>query len=245
MKEFMAKKKIFGTVLFYFTFALLFIIFAIPAVILALLPSRWRYTNKLFGWGAFICYWLLVKATCLRVTLYGKEHLPTTAAIFVANHQSLLDIPLLGQLVFGKPHLWLLKEDLQKVPVFGFIVKRFGILVDRRTLATAGQALTQSLNVANGQMDIMIFPEGGRYIDDSIHSFFSGFAIIAQKTGRPVIPVFMKNLNRVYPPHSRWIYNYPVTITIGEPMKMMEGEAERAFVHRVREWFVQQMERSL
>lgn len=245
MKEFMAKKKIIGTVLFYCTFAMLFIVFAIPAVILALLPTRWRYTNILYGWGAFICYWFLVKATCLRVIIQGKEHLPKTSAIFVANHQSLLDIPLFGELAHGQPHLWLLKEELKKVPVFGFVVKRIGILVDRRTLGTAVQALTKSLTIAHSQLHIMIFPEGGRYVDDTIHPFFSGFAIIAQKTGRPVIPVFMKNLNKAFPPYSRWIYNYPVTITIGEPMKMQENENERTFVHRVRQWFEQQMERSL
>lgn len=242
MKVYMAKKKIVGTVLFYMAFTFLVITFAIPALILACLPARWRYTNRFYGWGSFFCYWLLLKATRMQVTIRGKENIPHESAIFVANHQSLLDIPLLGQLAHGVPQVWLLKEDLQKVPVFGFFVSRMGILVDRRTLGTALQALTRTLDVANHQLHVMIFPEGARFVDNHIHAFFSGFAVIAQKTRRPVVPVLIQNVGKVYPPGGHWVYDYPVTVTIGRTMIIGPQEDERAFVQRVHAWFVQQME---
>ena len=87
----------------------------------------------------------------------------------------------------------------------------------------------------------MLFPEGGRYLDDKIHAFFYGFAMIAKETGRPVVPVILLNINKAYPPGSFFVYDYPIHIIIGEPFIMQKDETEDQFVHRVHKWFVEQM----
>jgi len=66
---------------------------------------------------------------------------------------------------------------------------------------------------------------------------------MAKKTGRPVVPVRIFNANKVYPPHSFFVYWHPVTIVVGKPMYINERESDDEFKDRVHEWFTKQTER--
>lgn len=236
------KKNIVGTFLFYTTFFWVIIISTIPGLLIACLPASLRYGNRLYAWASYWCYWLLIKATRIPIHCQGLEYLRKEPLVIIANHQSLLDIPLVGMLVGSHPHIWFFKQELGSIPVFGFFVKRMGILVNRKTLGLASQALNNGLSLLaqEEQPHVLIFPEGGRFIDGAVHPFFSGFAIIAQKTGRSVVPIMIKNINKAYPPGSFWIYHTEVTVLIGTPFTYQEAEGERAFVQRVHHWFKQQ-----
>jgi 1-acyl-sn-glycerol-3-phosphate acyltransferase len=88
---------------------------------------------------------------------------------------------------------------------------------------------------------VLLFPEGGRYTDNTIHHFFAGFAMLAAETGRPVVPVLLYNVNKVFPPKSFLIHPNPITIIIGKPFIFTENETEEQFITRVRDWFVEQL----
>jgi len=86
----------------------------------------------------------------------------------------------------------------------------------------------------------MIFPEGGRYTDGKIHDFYPGFGILARKMGRPVVPVYIRGAQKVYPPNVFLIHYYPIDVVVGKPFFIQEDETEQEFRDRVRAWFCEQ-----
>ena len=90
-----------------FLLLLLILVGALPMLIFLMLPKHWLYDSKLFFWFGDIFCKAVVKVTLLPITFIGKENIPQEPAIFAANHQSSLDIPLVGSLLNGQPHVWL------------------------------------------------------------------------------------------------------------------------------------------
>ncbi len=218
------------------------LIFMPPCFIIACLPARYRYDNRLFFFLADYFYKSVVLATLNKQVTLGRQHLPKVPAIFVANHQSSLDIPVVGALCNKVPHVWLVLEYYLKTPILGFFIRRMFISVDQSNPAKAARSLIQVYKFVNGKnRHLLIFPEGGRFKE--INTFFEGFAIIARRTGRPVIPVYMPNNASIFPPHSFLIYTYPVVTIIGKPFYVQKDETDAAFVARVRQWFLDQQQR--
>lgn len=227
-----------------FLIALLVLVVAVPFGIFMLLPARWRYDNRLYFWFMHVIYVILVKITFLRITYKGLDHvLQHDPAIIVANHQSSLDIPLIGAVIGYYPHVWLATSDLLKSPFFRLFLPRVAVIVDTSTPLRAMKSLVQTLLlIENKKRHAVLFPEGGRYTDGQIHDFYLGFVILAKKTGRPVIPMRIFNANKVYPPKTFWAYNHHITVVVGKPMMMQAGETEEVFCNRVRQWFIEQRE---
>lgn len=177
----------------------------------------------------------------LPVKVIGKENIPAGPVVFVANHQSALDIPVMGSLCNGVPHVWLVMAYYINTPVLGFFIKRMFVSVDQENPTKAARSLIQVLRfVKEKNRHFIIFPEGGRYIDGKIHDFFQGFAIIAKKTERPVVPVYMPNNGKIYPPGSFLIHNYTLKIVIGRPFEYEQDDTDETFTEKVRSWFLQQ-----
>lgn len=229
------------TLLGYLIISIIGCICIVPCIIIACLPERWRFDNRVYYWFVHIVYKGSLFATFLPITIRGREYFPTGPAIFVANHQSALDIPLLGSVVNSHPHVWLFLKRYAKVPIFGFITRRMNIVVDHTGLRKLVGSLEKAVTLIKGKnRHVILFPEGGRHTDGKIHNFFYGFAFLAKELGRPVVPIFMKNVNKAYPPGSFWLHQYPITIIIGKPFMYQQGESEEEFVQRVRAWFVEQ-----
>lgn len=220
---------------------LLLVFTAVPALILlAVLPPTWCYDNRLVFWFMDMLYKGVLGATLLPVSIEGKENIPNEPAIFVANHQSALDIVVLGSLLDGYPHLWYALSYYARFPVLGFFIRRLGVPVDRDNLTSAARSLIKGIKLIQGQRrHIIIFPEGGRFNDGTVHDFLRGFAVIARKTGRPVVPVFMPHNGKVYPPGSFFIYHHKLSATIGKSFFYGEDDTDALFCTRVHAWFVQ------
>lgn len=225
-------------------FLLLFMIVYLPVLLLCMcFPQRILFKSKMFFLLCDGFYRYLVRFSFLPITFIGKENLPKEPAIYAANHQSSLDIPILGSLVHNKPHVWLATVDLLKSPILRFVIPRVAVIVDMLTPMKAMRSLLQVIKIVNGdKMNIMIFPEGGRYSDGTIHEFFSGFVILAKKTGFPVVPVRIFGLNRAYPRDSFVVHRVPIKVVIGKPMHYQEHETDEHFKDRVVAWFLEQKE---
>lgn len=219
-----------------------FIVLFIPCSIIACLPVQWRYDNRVYFWCIHIFYRVTNWVLFLPITIEGQEYLTQKPVIYVANHQSSLDIPLLGLLLDGHPHVWLFWLKFAKIPVFGFILRRMNIVVDPRGVRRLVSSIDKALTIIqHTKSHIVIFPEGGRYIDGKIHNFFYGFAILAKETKRPVIPVMMTNVHKVYPPGAFIMHPHPIRIIIGKPFLFLPDEAEHDFVQRVHAWFLEKV----
>lgn len=220
------------------------IVFLIPILIFLCTPERYRYKYPIIFYPVHWFYVAILKGSLLPITYKGLENIPKDkAVIFAANHQSSLDIPLLGVLSKGVPHVWLAKSELMDSWIIRFVVPLISVLVDVTSPRNAMLSLRKIVNIVNNHhRNLMIFPEGARYTDGKIHDFFGGFAIIAKKTGRPVVPVCIIGVDKAYPPETFWVRLYPITVIVGKPFLYEAEDTDESFKNRVHQWFVEQME---
>jgi 1-acyl-sn-glycerol-3-phosphate acyltransferase len=228
------------TLLMYCMVGVIGLVCAGPCLLVATLPERWRHSNRLYLWFADIFYRGVVFATMLPVKVVGRHNLDAECAIVVANHQSALDIPVVGGLLGRHPHVWLVLKYYAKVPVFGFLIRRMALIVDQESSASRSRSVLCALRYARDcSGHIIVFPEGGRYLEVRPKRFMNGFAMLASKTKLPVIPVYLEDFGAIYPPYAFWIKYAPIRVVVGEPMVMLKDESAADFGQRVYDWYMQ------
>ena len=156
----------------------------------------------------------------IRVTIVGMEHLePGASYIFMANHQSNFDIPvLLGRL--PAQFRWLAKAELFKIPVFGHSMRGCGyISIDRSNRKRAFASLALAAETIRGGTSVMIFPEGTRSSDGKIKGFKKGGFVLSVDAGVPIVPILLDGTFDIMPKGSLVIRRRPVTMTIYPPIE--------------------------
>ncbi len=203
---------------------------------IALLPRSFRYENRIYFCISQFIAWVILKASGAKLSISGLENLPVfphDPAIIVANHTSALDIALIEVLVGSYPHVWLSKDEYRRVPLFGFLLKQMHVLVRRHDAHHSRKALVKILALMSGKKShILIFPEGTRGVGNMLLPFHAGFAVIAHKSNRPVIPVVMYGFSKLFP-KKKWLIDSShkeVRIIIGEPLHLRDEQTLLSFV---------------
>jgi len=157
--------------------------------------------------------------------------------IFVANHHSHLDAPLMLTAI---PSPW--REDLFVVAAadYFFTTRATGaasalalgaIPIDRSTVSRRTSDLAAEL-IGDG-MSMVIFPEGGRSPDGWGQPFKGGAAFMADKCGVPVVPVHIDGSGAIWGKGAKRLKPGSVTITFGAPLRQRDGENVRRFSDRI------------
>lgn len=216
-----------------------FILYAIPIAIILAIPMKYRLKSRfIFALVAFF-YWASLKCALIPIQYEGLENVPQNPAIFAANHQSSLDIPLLGKLAGCTPHVWLATDYLLRSPMLRFWVPRMAVMVNTESPQQAMRSLINTIRIVEDvNCHVMIFPEGERYFDGNVHEFFGGFVILAKKLNRPIVPVCIIGANKVYPRDAFWADWHTIRVVVGKPMYYREGDTDEMFKQRVHQWFV-------
>lgn len=141
---------------------------------------------------------LLLKATGLNVIINGKENNIDGPCLYVANHQSVVDIPLLISAI-NKPVGAVAKQELEKVPVLSYWCKGIGCVFLNRTNPREGikSILQGTENLKKGQ-SMFIFPEGTRSQGGPIKEFKKGSVKMAIKANVPIIPITIDGTYKIY-----------------------------------------------
>ncbi|MCW8860269.1 MAG: 1-acyl-sn-glycerol-3-phosphate acyltransferase [Deltaproteobacteria bacterium] len=201
------------TLLFYFLFFLWSVIIILLALPLSLISAD-RIHSCAILWGR----------TCLlfaglKLQVNGAENIPATGpAIYVSNHQSNFDIPILYA---GLPiqFRWMAKQELFRVPFFGLAMKRCGyIAIDRSDRHKALHSLNLAAQKIKAGTSVVIFPEGTRTPDGKVQEFKKGALLIAAKAEVPVIPVAINGSYQVQPKGQWAVGSGPLTLTIFPPL---------------------------
>lgn len=202
-------------------------------------PKKYRFNRVLFCILALI-YRIIAYSLLVPIKITGRGNIPQEPCIIAANHQSFIDTPVLGLIVGVHPHLWLALDHYAQKPLLGCIIRRLAIVVNQENSRAAAQAVINALSLAEkAQAHILIFPEGGRYNDEQVHQFFSGVALLAKKTKRPIIPVYMPSNGGVLPIGSYTVNFMPISVIIGKAEYYSEQETHEQFNARLHKWFIE------
>lgn len=154
--------------------------------------------------------------------IYGQENVPREGpVILAANHQSYLD-PIVIATRFPRPMQAVAKKDLFKIPVFAQIIDLMGAFpVDPK--AGLRGAIRASVDILAKGRPLLIFVEGKR-----TRGFFgppqAGVAMIARKSGAPVIPVLVTGTHKAFSPDHPGFHRSHFTVTFGKPMYFTNDE---------------------
>lgn len=115
---------------------------------------------------------------------------PKKQYIFIANHISYLDIPMIFKSIRKKKLRVLGKIEMKKVPVFGFIYKNAVVMVDRSNHTTRSKSVRQLKSVLQKGISIFIFPEGTfNETHHPLKDFYDGAFRMAIETNTPIKPI--------------------------------------------------------
>jgi 1-acyl-sn-glycerol-3-phosphate acyltransferase len=149
--------------------------------------------------------WCQVSARALNIAVHaeGVERVPRGAFVYCSNHQSILDILVLGGALPGD-FKWAAKRSLMKIPFLGWHLQLAGhVPVDRRPGArAAAEVITRFEHVLKDGKPLLVFPEGTRSEDGLVRSFKNGGFYAAVRAGVPCVPIALEGTHRLMKKHA-------------------------------------------
>lgn len=135
----------------------------------------------------------------IPVTVRGGERLPPEQCIVVANHASYLDGVILQ--AFLPPRFsYVIKGEMQNVPVVHFLLRRIGArFVDRGSAGRSARDARMLLRAADGGESLAFFPEGTFTGEVGLAAFRPGAFAAAMRAGLPVVPVVIRGARHILP----------------------------------------------
>lgn len=136
--------------------------------------------------------WSRVSARGLNIAIdcTGLDNVPEGGLVYCSNHQSLIDILVLGASLPGD-FRWAAKRSVMNIPFLGWHLRLAGhVPVDRRQGKEAAlSALEAFESVLREEKPLLVFPEGTRSADGRLKAFKNGAFLAAVRSARPVVPV--------------------------------------------------------
>ena len=153
------------------------------------------------------------------IKVIGQENIPKDGGVlFVANHQSNFDIPILIGFV-TRPKGFIAKLELMKVPVFSSWMKYIGcIFIDRGDVRQSLKAIKEGAERLVEGHALVIFPEGTRSKDGIVGEFKPGSLKLAMKSKVPIIPVTIKGSMNMMPKDKFVVRPSKVEVIISPPI---------------------------
>ncbi|MGD9008732.1 MAG: lysophospholipid acyltransferase family protein [Desulfobacteraceae bacterium] len=163
-------------------------------------------------WGKTILW-----VSGIRVTAIGLDRIRgLTSCIFMSNHQSNFDIPVLLSHL-PKQFRWLAKAELFKIPIFGRSMSGAGyISIDRSDRTSAFESLARAAETIRNGTSVMIFPEGTRSKDGRLLPYKKGGFVMAVDAQVPIVPIVIEGTHEIMPKGRLLIRPRPVTVTFCE-----------------------------
>ena len=155
-----------------------------------------KHVDPLY-WAGVKGVMFFVNCVGVRVRVKGTERIPQGTCIFAANHTSSADAPAVVGAIPRRIAI-LLKRSLFEWPIVGqaFHLAHF-IPVDRFNRESAVGSLQKATEAIREGQSFLIYPEGTRSPDGRLQEFKKGTAVMAIKSGVPVVPVACSGAHRV------------------------------------------------
>jgi 1-acyl-sn-glycerol-3-phosphate acyltransferase len=195
-------------------------VLGIPA---ALIGLPWTVISGdirlLYRWAMWITH-VGLKAAGIRIEVTWLEQLdPQKRYIFLSNHVSNLDPPVLLPLIPGRASVFI-KRSLMKLPVIGYAMKLGDFIpVDRDgRMESAKDSVTHAVRVLKSGLHIMSFVEGTRSRNGRLQPFKKGPFYLATESGAPVVPISIWGTESMMKKGSLRIYPGTAHVTFHAPL---------------------------
>ncbi len=161
----------------------------------------------------------VIDVRCEVIELQPVALPENTPIIFMSNHLSLYDIPVLLVSLPGTVRM-IAKKELFKVPLWGHAMQQSDFVsIDRDNAAQALQDLDLAAQKMKRGVRLWIAPEGTRSHDGQLHAFKKGAFNLAIQTGATIVPITIKGTDQLLPAKT-WQFKQGRTVKIylGEPI---------------------------
>lgn len=203
---------LYGVIIFFLLFLIFFVLLLIPIV--------FKKQDKLVG--VFNRWWARLLFTFIGIPFFVKYKAlldPKKQYIFTPNHFSYLDIAVMG---LNKHNtIFVGKNDMENIPLFGFMYKNLHITVDRTKLKSRYTSMLRTLEALDEGKSLVIFPEGGIVTekDPVIGRFKDGAFRASIEKQIPIVPVTIPFNWIILPPDKFLLTWRPLKVIFHEPIE--------------------------
>ncbi|MEQ1573147.1 MAG: lysophospholipid acyltransferase family protein [Vicinamibacterales bacterium] len=200
--------------------------------------------SSLFEKRGYFAHWcartwsrLILATTGVRVHVSGLEQLvPGRTYVFVSNHQSIYDIPILFWALPYQLRI-IAKDSLGHFPFLGWHLRRTGHMLVDRSRPDRSKIFGWASRLTSAGLSLIVFPEGTRSRDGRVARFKGGSFYLALEAGLPVVPlsvvgsrhIMLKGRLATYPGDVRLVVHAPLDTT------ELAGTDPKAFGERIRQ----------
>lgn len=184
-------------------------------------------------WAQFI---ISITGKDTKVTVNGVENIPKdSACVFIGNHQSYFDIPVLLAYA-NKPIAFIAKSEIKKVP---YLNKWMDLMqctfLERNNPRQSVQAMAEAVENVKKGYSLVIFPEGHRSKGKPMQEFKPGSFKLAFRSEAPIIPVTIDGTSKLYEENGLRSADVRLTIHPPVPTKGLSREEQAAIPEKVRQ----------
>ena len=173
--------------------------------------------------------WLVLRIAGISVTVRGLENIDASEQyVFMVNHQSNIDIPVLVQSLTHFQLRWIAKKELLWVPLFGWAMwATKHIIVNRSDPTDAVKSLERAKRRIAAGISVVVFPEGTRSRNGKLLPFKKGGFLLALKTGKNIVPVTINGSGQLLPSGDWRLRSGNVEVVVGKPIMTATYRAGR------------------
>jgi putative phosphoserine phosphatase/1-acylglycerol-3-phosphate O-acyltransferase len=175
----------------------------------------------------------------------GEEHLWShRPAVFIFNHQSGLDAPLMLKMV-RRDATGVAKKEILNNPIFGPLFSAGGaVFVDRADSKKAIEALAPAVDALKQGLSLIIAPEGTRQKTPRLGRFKKGAFHMAMQAGVPIVPVVFRNVLDALPKDALVIHPAIVEAVVLPPIDTSSWTRETLDdeIEKIRNQYIEVME---
>jgi 1-acyl-sn-glycerol-3-phosphate acyltransferase len=196
-------------------FGLLFVVFLPFLLIPIIFPSAFRLTGVFNRWWARSLYFLILIP--FR-THYETKLDPKKQYIFCPNHFSYLDIPAMG--LNHHNAIFVGKQEMERVPVFGFMYRKLHITVDRSKLKSRYNTMKKTLEALDDGKSLVIYPEGAIVTarEPVMGKFKDGAFRASLEKQIPIVPVTIAFNWIILPADEFLLHWHPLKVVFHTPI---------------------------
>lgn len=220
------------------------VFYLIPAIsVYTIVLGTLSIGSSLFEKTGYFAHWcartwsrLILATTGVSVRVEGLDRLdPARSYVFVANHQSIYDIPIL---FWSLPYQLriIAKASLGHFPFLGWHLRRTGHMLVDRSRPERTKIFSWAGRLTADGLSLIVFPEGTRSRDGRVARFKGGSFYLALEAGLPVVPLSVVGSRHVMLKGRLATYPGTVRLVVHEPIDTsgLAGSDPRAFAERVR-----------